>query len=225
MEEIHKTHHPRNPGMIRFPCKYQQTMVSHGFNLVQDFVHPQDVGNIYPMYIMYIYPHGLACRFYYIPSSLQMGQMYIPTWIVWVCVAGIVEGKPQGKLRPGPSNHQLFKGQPPTILKHTHTPIFSYTLPQTIEADDRSWEIYLYIHFHDCCRESMSPLDIIPKESSVGREQPQLLSQTPGNSAGSRPNHDANQRAGRLMPVEFSRGGFLDSRANSSTHSFHSSKS
>ena len=31
----------QKPGMIRFPCKYQQTMVSHGFKVVQDFVHPQ----------------------------------------------------------------------------------------------------------------------------------------------------------------------------------------
>ena len=29
MDEI--LHHLRNPGRIRFPCKYQQTMVSHGF--------------------------------------------------------------------------------------------------------------------------------------------------------------------------------------------------
>ena len=27
--------------MIRFPCKYQRTMVSIGFKVVQDFVHPQ----------------------------------------------------------------------------------------------------------------------------------------------------------------------------------------
>ena len=32
--------HLRNPGMIRFPCKYQQRMVSHGFKAMQDFVHP-----------------------------------------------------------------------------------------------------------------------------------------------------------------------------------------
>ena len=39
MDEI--LHHPRNPRMIRLPCKYQQPMVSHGFQVVQDFVHPQ----------------------------------------------------------------------------------------------------------------------------------------------------------------------------------------
>ena len=46
MDEI--LHHLRNPGMIRFPCKYQQTMVStfnHGFQVVQDFVHPQCQGS------------------------------------------------------------------------------------------------------------------------------------------------------------------------------------
>ena len=35
------SHHLKNPGRIRFPGKYQQTMVSHGFKVVQDFVHPQ----------------------------------------------------------------------------------------------------------------------------------------------------------------------------------------
>ena len=34
------SHHPGNPRMVRFPCKYQQKMVSNGFNVVQDFVHP-----------------------------------------------------------------------------------------------------------------------------------------------------------------------------------------
>ena len=38
---IHATHHLRNPRTIRFPCKYQQTMVSDGFKVVQDFVQPQ----------------------------------------------------------------------------------------------------------------------------------------------------------------------------------------
>ena len=33
-------HHLRMPGMM-IPCKYQQTMVSLGFEAVQDFVHPQ----------------------------------------------------------------------------------------------------------------------------------------------------------------------------------------
>ena len=33
-------HHLRNPGMM-IPCKYQQTMVAHGFQVVQAFVHPQ----------------------------------------------------------------------------------------------------------------------------------------------------------------------------------------
>ena len=36
-----KGHHLRSRGMIRFPCNYQQTMVSHGFKVVQDFVIPQ----------------------------------------------------------------------------------------------------------------------------------------------------------------------------------------
>ena len=30
-----------DPGRIRLPCKYQQTMVSHGVQVVQDFVHLQ----------------------------------------------------------------------------------------------------------------------------------------------------------------------------------------
>ena len=34
-------HHRRNPGMIRFPCKNQQTIVSPGVQVVQDCVHPQ----------------------------------------------------------------------------------------------------------------------------------------------------------------------------------------
>ena len=34
-------HHLRIPGIIRFPFKNQQIMVSHGFKVVQDFVHPQ----------------------------------------------------------------------------------------------------------------------------------------------------------------------------------------
>ena len=33
-------HHLRNPGMM-IPCKYQPTMVSHGVQVAQDFVHPQ----------------------------------------------------------------------------------------------------------------------------------------------------------------------------------------
>ena len=36
-------HHLRSPGLIRFPCKYQQTMVCHGFRVVQHFAHPQYV--------------------------------------------------------------------------------------------------------------------------------------------------------------------------------------
>ena len=38
MDEI--LHHLRNPAMM-IPCKYQQTMPSYGFKVVQDFVHPQ----------------------------------------------------------------------------------------------------------------------------------------------------------------------------------------
>ena len=38
MDEI-CSHHLRNPGMIRFPCECQRTTVSHGFKVVQEFVH------------------------------------------------------------------------------------------------------------------------------------------------------------------------------------------
>ena len=31
MDEIRFSHHLRHPGMIRFPCKHPQTMLSHGF--------------------------------------------------------------------------------------------------------------------------------------------------------------------------------------------------
>ena len=41
MDEI--LHHLRNPGRIRFPCKYQQTLVSHGFNYGAEFC-PSTVG-------------------------------------------------------------------------------------------------------------------------------------------------------------------------------------
>ena len=42
MGEIQKSHHLRNPGMIRFPGKYQQNNgFNHGFQAGQDFVHPQ----------------------------------------------------------------------------------------------------------------------------------------------------------------------------------------
>ena len=42
-----RSHHQRNPGMIRFQGKYQQTVViSHVFKVVRfDFVHPQYVQN------------------------------------------------------------------------------------------------------------------------------------------------------------------------------------
>ena len=42
-DEIHFAPPFRNPGMSRFPCKYEPTMASHGFPVAQDFVHPQCV--------------------------------------------------------------------------------------------------------------------------------------------------------------------------------------
>ena len=53
--EIQKSHHLRNIGMIRFPCKNQPIMVSHGFKGVQDFVHPQ---------------YGFLCIPRFIPNTL-----------------------------------------------------------------------------------------------------------------------------------------------------------
>ena len=43
MDEIHFAPPKKPSGMSRFPCKYQQAMASHGFKVVQDFVHPQYV--------------------------------------------------------------------------------------------------------------------------------------------------------------------------------------
>ena len=41
MDEI--LHHLANPKRMAPPCKCQRTTVSHGFQVVQDFVHPQYV--------------------------------------------------------------------------------------------------------------------------------------------------------------------------------------
>ena len=55
-------HHLRKPGMIRFPCKYQQAMVSHDSFLGAGFIHPH---------------HGrVALRIY--QTWVQLGKCFEP---------------------------------------------------------------------------------------------------------------------------------------------------